>query len=204
MILAEHLPCESYLDTGNRSDFANGGSATKLHPSFARGVWAASACAELVLDGPRLEAARSRLLEQAGILGHGISDDPGLAVIVDGRVAHADIDGRTWRLRLPAAARSIRLKSSTWVPAQTRANEQDTRSLGVAIGNLRLDGRKIGLDDPRLSSGWHAAEPAAADWRWTDGDAGLALAGVCELAFDVAITGSYWKTPRRSLRRRSG
>jgi hypothetical protein len=208
VILAEHLPCESYLDTGNRSDFANGGSAIKLHPTFARGVWAASACAELVLDGTRLETARSRLLEQAGILGHGITDDPGLAVIVDGHVAHAEIDGRTWRVRLPPAARSVRLKSSTWIPAQTRANEQDTRSLGVAIGNLRLNGEKIGLDDPRLSSGWHAAEPAdsedaAANWRWTDGDAGLALAGVRELAFDVAITGSYWKAPRRSVRLRS-
>jgi hypothetical protein len=49
VILAEGLPCESYLDTGNRSDFANGG-AVKLHPTFARGTSAASGCAELVLE----------------------------------------------------------------------------------------------------------------------------------------------------------
>jgi hypothetical protein len=65
VILAEGLPCESYLDTGNRSDFANGGGAVELHPTFARGVWAASGCAELVLQGAPLEAAKRRLLEQA-------------------------------------------------------------------------------------------------------------------------------------------
>jgi hypothetical protein len=62
VILAEGLPCESYLDTGNRSDFANGG-AVKLHPTFARGTSAASGCAELVLEGTRLTSAKCRLLE---------------------------------------------------------------------------------------------------------------------------------------------
>jgi hypothetical protein len=94
------------------------------------------------------------------------------------------------------------------VPAHTRADENDTRTLGVAIGNFRLDGATISLDDPRLSSGWHGPEPAdsegaAAEWRWTDGDAGLALAGVRDLAFDVAIAGSYWTPPGRGLRARS-
>jgi hypothetical protein len=46
------------------------------------------------------------------------------------------------------------------------------------------------MDDPRLSSGW--LEPET-DWRWTDGDAGLALAGVRELAFDVVMIGTYWE-----------
>ena len=32
VILAEGLPCESYLDTGNRSAFANGGDEAMLHP----------------------------------------------------------------------------------------------------------------------------------------------------------------------------
>jgi hypothetical protein len=34
-ILAEGLPCESYLDTGNRAAFANGGVVRQLHPDFA-------------------------------------------------------------------------------------------------------------------------------------------------------------------------
>jgi hypothetical protein len=38
IILAEGLPAESYLDTGDRSDFANGGAAMTLHP-----VWGTEA-----------------------------------------------------------------------------------------------------------------------------------------------------------------
>ncbi len=34
VLLAEGLPCESYLDTGNRGAFANGGGAVHLHPVF--------------------------------------------------------------------------------------------------------------------------------------------------------------------------
>ena len=67
VLLAEGLPCESYLDTGNRADFADGGAVT-LHPTFARGVWSASGCAELVLEGAQLAAAKRRLLEQAARL----------------------------------------------------------------------------------------------------------------------------------------
>jgi hypothetical protein len=78
------------------------------------------------------------------------------------------------------------------VPSHTGADEEDTRLLGVAIANLHLDGTPVRFDDPRLSSGWFEPEP---DWRWTDGDAGLTLAGVQELAFDVVMTGTYWEAP---------
>jgi hypothetical protein len=36
VLLAEGMPCESYLDTGNRAAFANGGGALQLHPDFGR------------------------------------------------------------------------------------------------------------------------------------------------------------------------
>jgi len=45
VLLAERLPCESYLDTGNRADFEGGGPALVLHPDFARDAWLAGACA---------------------------------------------------------------------------------------------------------------------------------------------------------------
>ena len=75
---------------------------------------------------------------------------------------------------------------------QVVADNGDMRLLGFAVANIRLDGKPVPFDDPRLSSGWLDPE---ADWRWTDGDAGLALAGVRELAFDVVMTGSYWEKP---------
>jgi hypothetical protein len=70
-----------------------------------------------------------------------------------------------------------------------RPAEDDTRCLGVAISRLWLDRREVSLESPGLAAGWHAPEP---DWRWTNGDARLALADVRELSFEVAITGSYW------------
>jgi len=60
VILAEGLPAETYLDTGNRSDFANGVLAS-LHPDFAAGSVVAEPCAPLLLDGPVVEGVRARL-----------------------------------------------------------------------------------------------------------------------------------------------
>jgi len=61
VLLAERLPTESFLDTGNRAAFADGGCVTDLHPDFSRRTWDAEACAPLVLAGPRLERVRRRL-----------------------------------------------------------------------------------------------------------------------------------------------
>ena len=61
VLLAEGLPAESYLDTGDRSDFANGGGVVRLHPEFASLRREAEACAPLVITGPVLEAVRDRL-----------------------------------------------------------------------------------------------------------------------------------------------
>jgi hypothetical protein len=58
VMLAEGLPVESYLDTGNRSNFENGGGPTALHPDFSPHIWEAMGCAPLVVTGPKLDAAR--------------------------------------------------------------------------------------------------------------------------------------------------
>ncbi len=59
VMLAEGLPAESYLDTGNRAQFAQG--MASLHPQFGRGDGTAQACAPMVLAGPALGALRERL-----------------------------------------------------------------------------------------------------------------------------------------------
>jgi autotransporter passenger strand-loop-strand repeat protein len=61
IVLAEGLPVETYLDTGNRENFAGRQGDIALHPNFAALVWDASACAPLVLSGPALKKARRRL-----------------------------------------------------------------------------------------------------------------------------------------------
>jgi hypothetical protein len=63
VLLAEGLPAESYLDTGDRGSFENGG-VVALHPEFsarrenAARIWEARGCAPLIVSGPRLDAAR--------------------------------------------------------------------------------------------------------------------------------------------------
>lgn len=61
VILANDLPVETYLETGDRSAFVNGGSVTSLHPDFASRVWEAEGCAPLVVTGAALAAVRDRL-----------------------------------------------------------------------------------------------------------------------------------------------
>ncbi len=190
VLLADGLPAESYLDTGNRAAFANGGGAVMAHPDFARRIWEERGCARLVVSGKRVERVRRRLLKRAAALGHTSTEAPEICVMADGEVLPLAVEGRGYRGRLPPATRAeIRIVSRAWVPAHVLPGNDDHRQLGVALAGIRLDGRPIEPEDARLSNGWHDPEPG---WRWTDGDAGLAPAGARELAFDLAIGGTYW------------
>jgi hypothetical protein len=61
VLLAEGMPAESYLDTGDRSRFVNGGTHVALHPDFSARVWETMGCASLIVTGARLTAARQRV-----------------------------------------------------------------------------------------------------------------------------------------------
>jgi hypothetical protein len=61
VLLAEGLPAESYLDLGTRGCFDGEAGTRPLFPDLAAATWDARACAKLVLEGPRLEAARAHL-----------------------------------------------------------------------------------------------------------------------------------------------
>jgi hypothetical protein len=187
ILLAEGLPCESYLDTGNRGVFENGGAMVQVHPDFALRIWETEACAALVVAGAQLAAAKTRLLARAFALGYAATGERDLQLMADGRVVQPSRDGGTYRFALPPGARAGRLISRRFVPAQIFPDIVDHRQFGVAISALRLDGCATAVGDPRLTDGWHAPEPGL---RWTDGDAGVTLAGVRALAFDVALTGS--------------
>jgi hypothetical protein len=65
VIMADGLPTESYLDTGNRSAFEGGGPALRLHADFAQQAWHAQACAAQITRGPILTAVRRRLAARA-------------------------------------------------------------------------------------------------------------------------------------------
>jgi collagen type I/II/III/V/XI/XXIV/XXVII alpha len=67
LLLAEGLAVESYLESGNRSNFAEPGKLIRLFPDFATcpgaiaGLWETSGRAPLVVTGPKLDAARRRM-----------------------------------------------------------------------------------------------------------------------------------------------
>ena len=62
VLVAEGMPCESYLDTGNREAFANAGPLMHMDAEFAFRVWETKAYAPLILSSPRVEAARQIFL----------------------------------------------------------------------------------------------------------------------------------------------
>ncbi len=75
ILLADGLACESYLDTGNRSAFANGGAAIQLHPDFSpeaasEAWWEAAGRAPLRIDGTQVSRVRQRLHRRAKTLGY--------------------------------------------------------------------------------------------------------------------------------------
>ena len=183
VLLAEGLPCESYLDTGNRGAFANGGPATHAHPDFALKVWDAEACAPLVVSGPRLEAVRGKLLNRLPLLGYSLTEEPELRFLADGRGPIEQQSFGHWQcLALPDDTAVLRIASRQAVPSEIDPASIDCRRLGFALTRMRLDGEPLPLDDPRLLRGWHAPEPG---FRWTDGSAELDVSGasIVELQF---------------------
>ena len=80
ILLAEGLPVESYLDTGDRDSFSNGGPFVRLFPAFGSERdptlnWEAHGFAPLVVTGPAVDAARA-VMKCHGALGQ---PDLGLA-----------------------------------------------------------------------------------------------------------------------------
>ena len=65
VVLAEGLPAESYLDTGDRRNFANGDGPMRMFPDFSARMWEAYGCARLIVTGPELDAARALVNSRA-------------------------------------------------------------------------------------------------------------------------------------------
>jgi hypothetical protein len=65
VVLAEGLAVESYLETGERSNFANGPGPMRLYPDFSARLWDAYGCAPLVVTGAQLARAWERVVRIA-------------------------------------------------------------------------------------------------------------------------------------------
>lgn len=104
ILLAEELPVESYLETGNRAQFANDADHVALHPDFAPLSWTDDACAPLCLGGPRVMRVRAQLAARTERVAGLRSAEADLRVLAGGRLIRP-ATARGGMHRIPAAAR---------------------------------------------------------------------------------------------------
>jgi collagen type I alpha len=188
VLLAEGLPCESYLDTGNRAAFENGGTVVSAHPDFARAIWRVRACAPLVCEGPRLAATKATLAARLPMLGFDLTDDAALVLRADGIALEPQCYGEWWCVALPDGASRLSLRSRVTCAAHIDAWSNDTRQHGVALTEVLLDGEAVALDDPRLDAGWSAPEQGL---RWSDGAAEIDVRGVRVVELHIGTWARY-------------
>jgi hypothetical protein len=198
VLLAEGLPAESYLDTGNRTAFANGGAFIEANPDFAPRHWA-DTCLPIALEGPAVAATKARLLMRLAETGFDVTQDADPHICVDGlRVEPIRLSETKLAFALSAGGREISLRSRKFVPAHTVAHRGDLRSLGLCLSSLQIDGSKVALaDDEVCASGWDKAEylNTAFTHRWTTGEARL-QPGARIVIVELAGLGDYWRETR--------
>jgi hypothetical protein len=171
VILAEGAPAESYVECDNRQGFHNGHEFAVLYPDDARAPFGYSQ-PRLEAGMAELAAIRARLFERAAALGHPITADPGLHLVVDGAVVAAQsvADG-CHTFRLEAAADEVSLASRCGIPAELELLSGDRRCLGVCVQQLVLRDDHLRVEishsHPSLCEGFHDDEEGAR--RWTTG-----------------------------------
>jgi Hint domain len=209
IMLAEGLPVESYLDTGNRGFFANADLPCPLHPDLTGEVdnltREANSCVPFATDEAAIHKVWQRLAERAATIGRRpaqpqTTDDSDLRLLVGGRLIRPVIAGdRLSTFPLPPGTTEVRLVSRAAAPSDARPWLDDRRRLGVRVARLVLRSHdelhEIPLDHPDLATGWWAVErDGTALGRWTDGDAVLPLpatSGASMLEVRVAGTVTY-------------
>lgn len=190
LLLAEGLTAESYLDTGNRNFFANGGEPLVLHPDLTSEADQPQredgSCAPFVWQEDDVRPIWQQLADRAHALGYqmtqpDVASDPALRVMVDGQdVRPIQASPGHCTFLVPPNAISIRLLSRVSSPADARPWHNDCRRRGIRVHRIILrqgnDVQDVPLDHPSLCSGWLAVERGGPVMRrWTNGEAELWL-----------------------------
>ncbi|HQT65550.1 MAG: hypothetical protein B7Z75_12445 [Acidocella sp. 20-57-95] len=189
VVLADGQPAETFLDSGNRNNFAVDAQSLVLHADFAAQS-RKLACAPLAVDGDVVLAVRQRLLMRAEALGFTRTDAIDLHAVVAGALVKPQQDGNEFLFVLPYGAKHVELRSATGVPADISAEPFDRRQLGVAIAKLALVANGQRFDIP-LNDAQHEGfyEPEGTH-RWTNGCARIALPSYSNMAvLEVTILG---------------
>ncbi|MEN3212271.1 Hint domain-containing protein [Methylorubrum populi] len=168
-LLAEGAPAESYRDCGMHA-FFEGAEGWGMRVGDKAPV---ALLAPHALSGPRLHGVKAFLIARAKHLGARRQDDPSLQLVADGQVlTPVAIESRRFTFDVPEGTQELVLRSRRSVPAHWIAENEDRRSLGVRVSDLRADDVAVAMTDAQLSQGWNAVEPNGSE-RWTDGSAHL-------------------------------
>jgi hypothetical protein len=209
ILLAEGLPAESYIDTGNSGFFANSEAPLVLHPDLTDEsgypTREAGSCEPFVWDEASVRPVWQRLADRAAAIGRPVPErtltpDAGLRLLAKGRAVKPIYgDSDLVIFTLPRGAREVRLVSRAGSPTEARPWLEDRRRLGVRVARLVLRGaddlREIPVDHPDLTIGWWAVErDGQIISRWTNGEAVLplpAMRGDAMLEIHLAGTMTY-------------
>jgi hypothetical protein len=191
ILLAEGLRAESYLDTGNRGNFANA-ELVALTPEFGSHADHKSwddAAAPLTVAAAVVEPVWRTLNARAQGLGMPrvmpapvLTDDPDLHLVIAGGATIRPLrrNGDRYFFVVQPGDAELRLVSRTARPSETVGPYiDDRRALGVLVAEMTLhDGReRINLDGHLVCNdlpGWFGLESQA--HRWTNGNAKLPVA----------------------------
>ena len=205
--MAEGLPAESNLDTGNSGFLANSGAPLVLHPDLTDErdypTREAGSCAPFVWDEASVRPVWERLADRAAAIGrpvpqHATTTEADLRLLAGQHPLKPVFnDGDRVVFVLPRGAREVRLVSRAQSPTEARPWLEDRRRLGVRMKRVVLRGadetRQIPMDHPDLTQGWWAVEHDGQIMsRWTDGEAVLPeMRGPAVLEIQLAGSMSY-------------
>jgi len=205
ILFAEGLPAESYLDTGNRAMFENGGEPLRLHPDFSgeQRLRQLFSRAPVVSDPARVEPVWRMLARRSTAMGRrlpeppALVDDPDPYILLGTRRIRPVLSGRgRYAFAVPDSDTPLRLITRAARPCDIHPWVEDRRLLGIMVRRLSLrtgtEVRDVPIDGPLLERGWWAVEwqPDGA-CRWTNGNATLPPLGSGVLEVEVAGTMRY-------------
>jgi hypothetical protein len=191
VLVAEGLPTESYLDTGNRGFFANANEPLVLHPDLSNPAdfptREEASCMPFVWDENSVRPVWESLAERAADLGRPLrsirtTEDAQLCIIAQNRTLRPFcVENGIYRFLLPNGTKEVCVVSRSASPTDIRPWLQDPRRLGVCVTRILLRSdcnnvQQVPLDHPSLAQGWWMLERSNAGiWRWTDGEGVLPL-----------------------------
>ncbi len=206
ILLAEGLPAESYIDTGNSGFFANSGAPLVLHPDLTDvsdyPTREAGSCAPFVWDEASVRPVWQRLADRAAAIGRPVTllvttRDADLRLLADRRAVKPVISNSDRAIFvLPRVAREVRLVSRAQSPTEARPWLEDRRRLGVRVKRIVLRSaeelREVPVDHPDLTRGWWVVErDGQVMSRWTDGEAVLPMPEISgNVMLEIHLAGS--------------